>query len=54
MFMDIIFQILNAALLIAIPVVIYIVVKNHKTRKTVIDNRISNLEHKVNELENKQ
>lgn len=47
------FQILNTAIIIGIPIVIYKVIKSHRLRKTSVDDRISNLENKVKELENK-
>lgn len=52
-FIEIGFQILNTAILIAIPVVIYKAIKNYTVRRTSIDDRISNLENRVKELENK-
>lgn len=52
-FIEIGFQILNTAILIAIPVVIYKVIKNYTVRRTSIDDRISNLENRVKDLENK-
>jgi hypothetical protein len=53
MSMELVFQLLNIALIIAIPIVIYKVIKNHIVRRTSINNRISNLENRVKELENK-
>ena len=47
------FQILNTAIIIAIPIVIYKLIKGHRTRRTSIEDRIYNLENKIKELENK-
>ena len=53
MFMELTFQLLNLALIIVIPIFIYKVIKNHTVRRTSINNKISNLENRVKELENK-
>jgi len=47
------FQILNLVLIIAIPIIIYKVIKGHRIRRTSIEDRIYNLENKIKELENK-
>jgi hypothetical protein len=53
MSMEFVFQLLNLALIIAIPIVIYKVIKKHTVRRTSLNNRISNVENRVKELENK-
>jgi hypothetical protein len=53
MSMELVFQLLNIALIIAIPIIIYNVIKRHTVRRTSINNKISNLENRVEELENK-
>jgi uncharacterized membrane protein len=50
---ELVFQLLNLVLIIAIPIVIYKVIKGHRTRRTSIEDRIYNLENKIKELENK-
>lgn len=51
--MELFFQILNMILYILIPVAIYSAIKKHKRNKSLINNRISSLEKKVNDLENR-
>jgi len=41
------FQVLNTAIIIAIPIVIYKVIKNHRTRRSSIGDRISKLEMSI-------
>ncbi len=50
---DFFFQILNTILWILIPVAIYGFIKKHKRTKELTNSRISNLEKKVNNLENR-
>ena len=47
------FQILNTIIWILIFIAIYRFIKNHKRNKELINRRISNLEKKVNDLENR-
>ena len=51
--MELIFQLLNIAIIIAIPIVIYKIIKNNTIRRKSISSRISNLEDRVKELEDK-
>jgi hypothetical protein len=53
---ELFFQILNTAIWIAIAIIIYSIyrfIKKYIENKTSIHNRISNLENKVNDLENR-
>jgi hypothetical protein len=53
---ELFFQILNTAIWIAIAIIIYSIyrfIKKYRKNKTSIHNRISNLENKVNDLENR-
>lgn len=50
---ELFFQVLNTILLILIPIALYVFIKMHKRNKELINSRISNLEKKVNDLENR-
>ncbi|WP_195939069.1 hypothetical protein [Romboutsia sp. 1001713B170131_170501_G6] len=50
---ELFFQIFNTLIWILIPIAIYRFIKKQKEKKALINNRISNLEKRVNELENK-
>ena len=47
------FQVFNALIWILIPIAIYKFIKKYKEKKVLINSKISNLEKRVNELENK-
>lgn len=52
--LELIFQILNTAILfILIPIAIYSLIKGYKKKRELVNIRISNLEEKINELENR-
>lgn len=50
---ELFFQIFNTMLYILIPIAIYSAIKKHKENKALMNDRISNLEKKINDLENR-
>lgn len=58
--LELIFQLLNTFLLLCIPIIfifiliaIFRTIKNKKNNSTIINNKISELEQRINKLENK-
>lgn len=58
--LELIFQLLNTFLLLCIPIIfifiliaIFITIKNKKNNSAMINNKISELEQRINKLENK-
>lgn len=50
---EFIFQLINIVLLILIPFLIYSFIKKYKQRKILLENKVFELEDRVNNLENK-